>query len=283
MSGDRRIGGVEMRLEVLQRAIQGVPYIRPDQGRRLYEFLLAQRPTELLELGFAHGASACYAAAALHELGRGRVTCVDLESSACRDPNFEVLLTRTGLGQFVEIHREPNSYTWFLKRQVEERSHEGCCAPVYDFCYIDGSKNWTVDGCAFFLADKLLRPGGWILFDDVTWTYKAYEEATGNAATDGLTHRTMAPDEYAVPHIEAIFRLLVMQHPDYSEFRIEDSWAFAHKIRSAIRTLRVDTTVSLRARVLWATRKLVRRHRATRARAVNVTRGTPRRTSSPTC
>jgi len=256
-----------MKLEAVQRAIQGVPYIAPAQGRRLYEFLLAQRPTELLELGFAHGASSCYAAAALDELGRGRLTCVDLESSVDRAPNLDALLARTGLEQYVQIHREPNSYTWFLKKKLEEQTRGGVCEPVYDFCYLDGSKNWTVDGCAFFLVDKLLRPGGWILFDDYNWTYEHYEQSTGNAATDGLTHRTMAPDEYAVPHIEAIFRLLVMQHPDYSEFRIEDeSWAFAHKVGLEKRTLTVDTIVSLRARALWTARKVVKRYLGRAAR-----------------
>ena len=249
-----------MKFEAVERATQGVPYIAPVQARHLYNMLLAERPFEVLELGFAHGASSCYAAAALHELGRGRLTCVDLDSSVDRVPNLETLLEKTGLTDYVDIRREPNSYTWFLKKKVEEQSRGGTCEPVYDFCYIDGCKNWTVDGCAFFLVDKLLRPGGWILFDDLNWTYKDYEASTGRAATDGLTHRTMAPDEYVVPHIEAVFRLLVMQHPDYSEFRIDDdSWAFAHKVRSERRTLKIDTIVSLRARALWAARNAGKR------------------------
>jgi hypothetical protein len=172
-----------------------------------------------------------------------------------------MLLERTGLADYVDIHREPNNYTWFLKKEVEGRTRGGTCEPIYDFCYLDGCKNWTVDGCAFFLVDKLLRPGGWILFDDYKWTYKKYERATGHDATDGLTHRKMAPDEYEVPHVEAVFRLLVMQHPDYSEFRVVDeNWAFAHKVRAARRTLTIDTMVSPRMLASRLVRKVRNRY-----------------------
>ena len=36
-------------------------------------------------------------------------------------------------------------------------SSSNICQPIYDFCFIDGSKNWTIDSSAFFLVDKLLK------------------------------------------------------------------------------------------------------------------------------
>lgn len=42
----------------------------------------------------------------------------------------------------------------------------------------------------------------------------------------------MGPDELNQPHIELIFKLLVMQHPDYSNFRVKDNWwAWAQKVK----------------------------------------------------
>ena len=58
----------------------------------------------------------------------------------------------------MQIVREVNSYNWFLKKQIEAQTKDGICEPCYDFIFIDGAKNWTIDGLAFFLADKLLRP-----------------------------------------------------------------------------------------------------------------------------
>ena len=72
-----------------------------------------------------------------------------------------------------------STYTWFLKKQVEARSDAaGNCEPLYDFCYLDGSKDWTTDGLAVVLIEKLLRPGGWLLMDDLDWTFSSHEGDT---------------------------------------------------------------------------------------------------------
>jgi len=242
-----------MKFEEILKHIEGIPYISPRAGKVLYDFILESRPAQCLELGFAHGASSCYVAAALDEIGAGHLTAVDLLSSAERKPSIEDLLKKTNLGRFVAVQREQNSYTWFLKKKIEERSSSGCCDPCYDFVYIDGPKNWTIDGCAFFLADKLMNEGGWILFDDYKWAYGRQRETT-----DGFVHREMSEDQLSHPNIELVFSYLVMQHPNYSEFRIQDEeWAWARKTRSAQRVLNVETRFSLKfklhqlLRALW--------------------------------
>ena len=42
---------------------------------------------------------------------------------------------------------------------IEERSTEGKCNPLFDFCYIDGSHSWLVDGLAFF-SRKIVKTEG---------------------------------------------------------------------------------------------------------------------------
>ena len=51
--------------------------VTEEQGRLLYSFILREEPEQILELGCGIGTSACYMAAALAELGRGRVTSID--------------------------------------------------------------------------------------------------------------------------------------------------------------------------------------------------------------
>ena len=98
------------------------------------------------------------------------------------------MLARAGLAHRVTIVREHSSYNWFLKEQVEQASDQaGNSTPVYDFVYLDGSKNFNVDGLAVVLIEKLLRPDGWLLMDDLEWTYEdnpwiAPERATGTTA-----------------------------------------------------------------------------------------------------
>ena len=42
--------------------------------------------------------------------------------------------------------------------------------PTFDLVYLDGGHTWDATGFAFFLVDKLLRSGGWLIFDDIYWT-----------------------------------------------------------------------------------------------------------------
>src|SRR5205085_1807308 len=84
-------------------------------------------------------------------------------------------------------------YTWWLKEQVAARSdRDGNCEPRFDFVYLDGAKNWTIDGLAVVLIEKLLRPGGWLLMDDLDWTYA---DDPGREATDGIVHRELSEPE----------------------------------------------------------------------------------------
>ena len=122
-------------------------------------------------------------------------------------------------------------YTWFLHDNILRNTSHGICREEYDLCVIDGPKNWTIDGAAFFFADKLLKPRGWIIFDDYDWTYGA---DPGRSSTDGITHRLLSQAELETPQIKDVFELLVMQHSNYSNFALlGSSWAVAQKIRSS--------------------------------------------------
>lgn len=224
--------------------------IGPRNGKRLYDFVLNERPQRCLELGFAHGSSACYAAGALDEIGRGNLTAVDLEPArSWQIPSIETLLEATGLESRVTVVREATSYTWFLHRMVKEQSGKHGCEPVYDFCFIDGAKHWTVDGLAFFLVDKLLRKGGWVLFDDLGYTFRSMQTA-GYKMVDFINTTEMCDEEIDTAHIDSVFRYLVMQHPNYGEFRIEDGWwGWAHKVERVDRHLTIDDSYTFETQV----------------------------------
>ena len=251
-----------MKFEDIRSQIDGIPYIMPEMAKDLYNFILENKPLHCLELGFAHGASSCYIAAALDEVRQGQLTCVDLISGLeWQKPSIEELMEQTGLGNLVTIEREHTGYNWFLKKMIMENSDDGQCNPLYDLCFIDGPKNWTVDSAAFFLVDKLLKPGGWIVFDDLQWTYKK-KVKKGKTTSDGISLLDLGPDEIVQPHVELIFQLLVMQHPDYSNFLVKDNWwAWAQKDPNGDRNVRFENSQEYLERLeAWET-KFNRRHR----------------------
>jgi predicted O-methyltransferase YrrM len=247
-----------MNFEKVRSAVSGIPHISELNGRYLYDLIIECRPNRILELGIGHGTGTCYMAAALDELGQGSITSVDLPVSAGFQPNVETMLSWIGLEHLVTVHRMKSGYTWFLHDEIAANTTNDACRPTYDLCIIDGPKNWTTDGAAFFMVDKLLNPGGWIIFDDYEWAYGA----SSKPDTDGVRHDDLSDAELRTPQIREVFELLVKQHPSYGEFRLLDhSWALARKSTNTPKTYTVIYRETATSAIGKAARKAYRRLR----------------------
>lgn len=220
-----------MKFDEIHKLVGHVPFISERNARELYDLIINNKLHNVLELGIAHGTATCYIAAAIEELGEGCVTAVDLLAVADDfKPSAEEQLKQTGLDKFAKIHRMHTGYTWFLHDEIRRNTTSDMCQAVYDLCIIDGPKNWTIDGGAFFMADKLLKQNGWLIFDDYLWTY----EHSGRDTTDGIANRALSEEERKTPQIREVFELLVKQHPSYSNFTVhgDGNWAIARKVAS---------------------------------------------------
>lgn len=200
----------------------------PEAGRLLYEFVVNGDVENVLELGFGHGTSTCFIAAALQEKGRGSVTTIDRRSALSRRPNLLTLLDHLGLQDYVEPLVSERSYTWELMKLIERQTDGNRTDPCFDFCFLDGSHTWETDGLAFFLVDKLLRSDRWILFDDVHWTF-----ATSPTLKHTKKVQAMPEDERTTPQVLRILGLLVLQHPAYSQVRLMGNYGWAYKSPAA--------------------------------------------------
>lgn len=203
----------------VKHLVGDIPHMRLDQADRLTALMEEQAVQNVLELGFAHGVSTCYMAAALTRTGGGHIVTIDKDSARHNTPNIEALLARIGQTQTVTVCYEPTSYNWRLMKFLEAGRRF-----MFDLCYIDGAHSWFVDGLAFFLVHQLLKPGGWIIFDDLDWTY-----ATSPSLAQTEWVRTMPEEERTTPHVRKIYELLVKPHPQYHNFRVDHEWAYAQK------------------------------------------------------
>jgi predicted O-methyltransferase YrrM len=233
-----------MEFSVIAEAVHGFRNMTPEQGRRIYDHIRATRPSEILELGTSYGVSAAYMAAALEANGHGRVTTVDHVRS--NSPSELVKHIDAAVARRIEFVRiSDSSYNWWLSEQVAARSdRHGNVEGLYDLCYLDGAHNWTVDGLAVILIEKLLEPGGWVLLDDYNWTYRSDPH--------GLRERgvffPLSAAERAEPHVRRVFELIVKPHPAFGEFHVEnEQWVWARKSAEPARRLTVHTSESLPA------------------------------------
>jgi predicted O-methyltransferase YrrM len=247
-----------MDFDVVAESVRGIPFMTPALGRRVYEHIRSTRPSEALELGTAHGVSAAYMAAALEANRSGHLTTVD-HGGADYHPSPESVLEHAGLADRVTVVRADSSYNWFLKQQIEAASDTaGNCQPRYDFCYLDGSKNWNIDGLAVVLIEKLLRPGGWLLMDDLEWTYENNRWILPH--DDGRPLGPMSESERSEPHLLAVFELLVKQHPAFTRFIREDAWyGWAQKGTGTERSYELTSSRPLGALVASELRRRRRR------------------------
>ena len=203
--------------------VHDIPHMQLSEGEILSAFIREHTLRNILELGFRHGVSTCYMAGALDDLGGGRITTIDLLDAKAANPNIESLLKKLDLEQFVSVYYEPTSYTWRLMKFLEETP-----PPQFDLCFIDGAHDWFVDGFAFYLVDKLLLPGGWMIFDDLDWTFSS---SPSLKKSDFV--RSMPVEEKTTPQIRKVYELLVKTHPSYDTFFEKDGWAYAQKKKNA--------------------------------------------------
>ena len=204
-----------MSLQKVKQVVQDLPYMSLKKAQVMQEFIHKYNVTDILELGFYHGVSTCYMAAALQEVDRGSIVSIDLHSAKKREPNIEELLEKCGYLDTVDFYYEPASYNWRLMKLIEAGEK------TFDLCYLDGGHDWYNTGYAFFLVDKLLEPGGWIIFDDLDWTMEHLE--TKWALRKPLEERVTA-------QVRKVWELLVKTHPNYGNFYEKGGWGYAQKI-----------------------------------------------------
>jgi len=178
----------------------------------IYEFIIHQKFTDCIELGTGFGTTSCVMAAALEEYGAYKLTTVD---KYLHQPiNVKVLMQHTGISDaLINVVVDPLGYTWYLADLVRQQSHHNSCQPLFDLCLLDGAHEWNPDALAFFLIAKLLKPGGWIILDDINFNLRMIPN--WQDCFSSYTDREL--DTY---QIKMVYDLLVRQHPDFTDFKI---------------------------------------------------------------
>jgi predicted O-methyltransferase YrrM len=201
----------------VKSVVGDLPYMTVEQATTMTRMIQDHDVRDMLELGFCHGVSTCYIAAAPQARGDGHVVSIDRATRLSGPTQVGDLLERLNLREQATLFYEYSSYNWrlyhFLTQEV---------VPEYDLIYIDGAHTWEADGFAFLLAEQLLAPGGHIVFDDVNWSFAKSESAASYADN-------MPSDERDLQQVRLVCEQLVKPHPNVEEFWEDRGWAFARK------------------------------------------------------
>jgi hypothetical protein len=121
------------------------------------------------------------------------------------------LAAATGLAEHLRIVTLPSGYNHFLLDVLGAQTRGGACKPCYDFCFLDGAHLWEPDALAAQLVVPLLRPGGWLLLDDLNWRPKdhpGWETA----------FKDMSPAEQDAMAVGLVYDLLLRTRQDLERF-----------------------------------------------------------------
>ena len=212
-----------MTFEDVWHTMGPLPYTNEHRCRLVYELIKANGMRHVLELGTAYGKMTCVMAAAISERDLpGQIWTVDLEvGREWQKPPLEDSMVKLGLAEWITPCREKISYNWWLIQRIKEQSLRGHCVPEFDLIFLDGAHNIYTDSGAFFMAEKLLRPGGILLMDDLHWAHKG---AMAGPIVWGHDTALMSEVERNTPHVKLLWEYLVQQHPQLEAFLNLDNW-----------------------------------------------------------
>src|SRR2546423_9397282 len=172
------------------------------------EFFAASGCRSYAELGVYEGDTALAIAATLD--GAGELHLFDFED------RVEAVAGRLRPAGHDRVFAHPNSrrlldsYNWSLMQMLEE--HRG---PIFDYVFLDGAHTWVHDVLAFLLVDRLLRPGGYIDFDDYGWTLR--RSPSMNPLAFPEVERLYTADQIDTAQVALVVDLLVKLDPAYEE------------------------------------------------------------------
>ncbi len=173
------------------------------------EHFRASGATRYAELGVYEGDTAL--AIAEHLGGTGEIHLFDF------DDKVELVAGRLReAGHAGNVFAHPNSrklldsYNWSLMRLLQERGE-----PPFEYVFLDGAHTWTTDALAFLLIDRLLKPGGYVEFDDYHWTISRSPSMNPRVfPASGLMY---TPEQIAERQVALVVDLLVRPDPRYDE------------------------------------------------------------------
>ena len=175
---------------------------------RTVEFFAGSGCRRYAEIGVYKGDTALGVADVLR--GEGEIHLFDYEDRVA------AVVARLQEAGHANVVAHPNSrrlmdsYNWSLMRVLQEHG-EG----VFDYVFLDGAHTWAHDALAYAIADRLLVPGGYLDFDDYTWSLRHSPSMNPDAFPE--IEQLYSDDQIDARQVALVVDLLVRPDERYEE------------------------------------------------------------------
>jgi len=150
---------------------------------------LAGCPIQCLEIGSFEGRSAIWVVENLLSHPASRLTCIDIFYNAILEDRFERNIYATGRGERVVKLKGPS---WRHLRPLP--------LDTFDLIYIDGSHHGRDVIEDAILCFRLLKSGGFLIFDDYRWAANPTFSVYPKDAIDAFLH--LFQDQIDILHLD---------------------------------------------------------------------------------
>ncbi|MAZ84415.1 MAG: hypothetical protein CME90_12535 [Hoeflea sp.] len=106
-----------------------------------------------------------------------------------------------------------DSYVWQLLKLAKHHLNAGDPA-IFDFIYLDGAHTFLHDSGAAAICKLLLKPGGYLLFDDYNWTFMS--SPTLNPEKKPEVTGWYSSEQLSYPNVRMVCEVLMDSDKNYS-------------------------------------------------------------------
>ncbi len=135
-------------------------------------------------------------------------------ADVCNSHEEELAIKNIILRNASFAKNQSGTYAWTLFEMVQRGEQ-------YDSIFIDGHHTFYIDFPAILLADRLLKPGGYLIVDDIPWTLSFLKTNMVRSLSQWYFYRSMydfkqyTPEQQSIPHIQMIVEETLLKPREY--------------------------------------------------------------------
>lgn len=137
-------------------------------------------------------------------------------ASVCKGHKEELAIKDFDTKNISFAMNSTGTYSWTLFEMLQRDEQ-------FDVIYVDGHHTFYIDLPALLLAHELLKPGGYLLLDDIPWTLDFLKANMARSLSQWYFYRSMydfseyTPEQRALPHIRMIAEEILIKRRGYEK------------------------------------------------------------------
>lgn len=112
------------------------------------------------------------------------------------------------------------SYSWELAKMTRELDRGQGPVEIFDFVYLDGAHAFHHDAAACSILKRLIKPGGYLVIDDMHWTFNTSANLNPTKRPDVAVQYTA--EQLSTPHVALVVDVLLRRDRNFQQVFLTD-------------------------------------------------------------